>query len=231
VPVWLALPALQPALRLFHMHLNTLGGIGLAALGTLPVLLPTALRAAEPTAAARLSTDLVWALPGVLLIAAGAAAGVWLAVLGAALLAWVICRDLLAWRRAYGAGISAPSAAPLFLATLGLLLLMAGGIAHGAHWLNARAALTGFLAIFLLPLVTGALAPLLPVWRHPGADSPARQAMQRRLAGGGRCRAGLFFLAGAGLLIEIPFAGWLALIALADFTLRLILALYNARHA
>lgn len=64
VPVWLALPELRPMLRLFHLHANTLGFIGLAALGTLPVLLPTALNRPEPSAAARLRRDLPLAIGG-----------------------------------------------------------------------------------------------------------------------------------------------------------------------
>ena len=51
VPVWLAKPELRTLLRLFHLHLNPLGFIGLAALGTLPVLLPTALGQPDPQAA------------------------------------------------------------------------------------------------------------------------------------------------------------------------------------
>ena len=47
IPVW---PTYWHALRIFHLHLNTLGLIGLAALGTLPVLLPTALGLADPQA-------------------------------------------------------------------------------------------------------------------------------------------------------------------------------------
>lgn len=231
VPLWLAMPVLRPALRLFHLHLNTLGVIGLAALGTLPVLFPTALQQPEPTATARLRSDLFWALAGVVLIAAGAAVGFWLAVPGAALCAVVIGRDLVAWGRAHGKKIFAPGAAPLFAATLGLLLVLASGIAHGAGWTAARPALAAYLSLFLLPLVTGALSQLTPVWRHPGADTPLRQAMQRRLIAGGRLRAALFFLAGAGWLVDAPLAGLLALIALSDFALRLLLALYNSRHA
>lgn len=231
VPVWLAMPESRPALRLFHLHLNTLGFIGLAALGTLPVLLPTALREPEPTAAMRLRTDLVPALAGALLVAAGAATGFWLAVPGALLLAWVIGRDLFAWGRAYGRKVGAGETAPLSMATVGLLLLLLAGLAHGAGWMPARAALAAYVALFLLPLVTGALAQLLPVWRFPGAGTPARQTMQRRLAGGGRLRAGLFFSAGLAFLFDAPFAVLPAALALADFALRIGRAFYNPRQS
>ncbi|MFN4148204.1 MAG: hypothetical protein ACK4E4_01485 [Rhodocyclaceae bacterium] len=230
VPLWLVIPELRPPSRLFHLHLNTLGFIGLAALGTLPVLLPTALRLPEPMAATRLRVDLLPAFAGAVLIAAGAAAGYWLSIPGALLFAWVVGRDLIAWWRAYGRKIGAGETAPLLIATIGLLFLLVAGLAHGAGWLAARSALAGYVALFLLPLVTGALAQLLPVWRFPGADTPARTAMQRRLTGAGRFRALLFFIAGLAFLFDAPFAGVPAALALADFVLRLMAALYNSRQ-
>lgn len=208
VPVWLALPELRPALRLFHLHLNTLGFIGLAALGTLPVLLPTALGRPEPSAAARLRDDLLPAVIGALLVAAGAASVSWLALPGALLLVWVGVRTLAAWRRAYGAQLGADAAAPLGAATLGFVVLLLAGLAHGAGWLTARPALAAYVALFLLPLVTGALAVLLPVWRHPGPVTPRRRRLGERLLAASRSRAVLFLAGGLLLLFDRP-AGWL----------------------
>jgi hypothetical protein len=230
VPVWLALPELRPALRLFHLHLNTLGFVGLAALGTLPVLLPTAMRQPDPAAASRLRADLLPAFAGALLVAAGAAAGFWLAIPGALLLGWVVVRDLAAWWRAYRAKVGAGGTAPLVLAPLGFLLLLLAGFAHGTGLTATRPALAAYVALFLLPLVTGALAELLPVWRHPGADSPARQAMQRILTGGARWRAALFLATGLLLLSAQPYAWLPAALALGGFLLRLGMALYNPRR-
>lgn len=210
VPVWLALPELRPALRLFHLHLNTLGFIGLAALGTLPVLLPTTLGRPDPEAGKRLQRDLPIAAGGAVLVAAGAASSAWLAVVGALLLGWVTARNLFAWQRVFGvlsivgAGHTA-SAASLAGATLGLLLLMALGIVHGFGWIEARPSLAAYVALFLLPLVTGALSHLLPVWRHPGVASSRRAAMAQGLARGGQWRA-LLFLVG-GLLLVFDQAG------------------------
>jgi hypothetical protein len=45
IDIW---PAYWKPLRLFHLHLNTIGLVGLAALGTLPVLMPTALGKTGP---------------------------------------------------------------------------------------------------------------------------------------------------------------------------------------
>ena len=50
-------------------------------------------------------------------------------------------------------------------ASLGLLVVIATGLAHGLGGMPGRPAVTGFFALFLLPLVTGALSQLLPVWR------------------------------------------------------------------
>jgi hypothetical protein len=214
VPVWLAQPELGAALRLFHLHLNTLGFIGLAALGTLPVLLPTVLGRPDPDAAARLRRDLPFAASGVLLVAAGAAgghlAGSWLSLCGAALLLWVVGNNLLAWWRAFGLAsiIGAGAAASLLAATTGLALLLLLGMAHGLGLIVARPAIASFVAAFLLPLVTGALSQLLPVWRHPGGDSPQRRILHERLAWSSRWRTVLFLAGGIWLAFD-DVRGWL----------------------
>lgn len=207
VPVWLALPELRPALRLFHLHLNTLGFIGLAALGTLPVLLPTTLGRPEPTAAGRLLRELPIAAGGAMLVAAGAASAALLAVIGAFLLLWVVVRNLLAWQRTFALRsiIGAGGTASLAGATLGFAVLLILGVVHGLGWIEARQSLASYVALFLLPLVTGALSHLLPVWRHPGVASSRRAVMMLRLSQGGQWRA-LLFLAG-GLLLAFDYGG------------------------
>ena len=229
VPVWLALPEMRAALRLFHLHLNTLGFIGLAALGTLPVLLPTALRQPDLQAGLRLRADLPSAVAGALLVAAGAAATFWLALPGAMLLVWVCLRNLAAWSRTYRAKVGAGGTAPLVVATTGFVLLLLAGIVHGAGFVAARPALAAYVALFLLPLVTGALAQLLPVWRHPGPDSPRRRRLGERLVTGGRLRAGLFFAGGGLLLFELPGGASLAAAGLLLFATRLAMALWLDR--
>lgn len=210
VPVWLTQPQLGAALRLFHLHLNTLGFIGLAALGTLPLLLPTALGRPDPQVAARLRRDLPLASIGVMLVAAGATGAVWLAGFGAALLLWAVAANLLAWRYAFGLKtvVGAGATASLTAATLGLVLLLLLGLAHGVGVVPGRPAVAAFMALFLLPLVTGALSHLLPVWRHPRGATQARSALQARLVWGGRWRT-LLFLLGGGLLALDDARGWL----------------------
>lgn len=226
VPVWLALPGLRAPLRLFHLHLNTLGFIGLAALGTLPVLLPTALGRPDAQAAVRLRRDLLPASAGALLVAAGAAGAPWLALPGAVLLLWVTGRNLLAWQRGFGwRKIGRDGAAlPLAGATAGFALLLLLGAAHGLGWLPARPAIAGFAALFLLPLVTGALSQLLPVWRHPGPDSPRRRALRERLAWGGGWRAALFGAGGILLACDVPAGAAGAAAGLAFFAANLLRA-------
>jgi hypothetical protein len=231
VPVWLALPELRIPLRLFHLHLNTLGFIGLAALGTLPVLLPTALKRPDAEAATRLRKDLLPAVGGALLVAAGAASASWLALPGVALLSWVVGRNLLAWRRGFGwRAIGGDGAAmPLTGATAGFALLLVLGVAHGGGWLPARPAIAGFAALFLLPLVTGALSQLLPVWRHPGPDSPRRRALRERLVRGGGWRAALFCIGGILLTLDVPLGVVGAAAGLAFFAANLIRAFWLDR--
>jgi hypothetical protein len=219
VPFLLARPEWRAALRLFHLHLNTLGFIGMAALGTLPVLLPTALGRPEPTATARLRSDLWLAASGALLVAVGSASLAFLAAAGALLLGAVTLRNLLAWRRAYGwaAIVGDGGTAPLAAATLGLLWLLVFGLLHGAGMLPPAPAIAAWAGAFLLPLVTGALTQLLPVWRHPGADSPARRDMRGRLARWGWARALLFLAGGCLLALGMPAGGIPVAVALLLF--------------
>ncbi len=218
------------AARNVHLHLNTLGFVGLAALGTLPVLLPTALRRPDSQAAHWLRRRLPVAFAGVAAAAGGAAFGSPLALIGAAFLAVTAFGLLVHWGRSFGwrSLFADGAAAPLCsaLAFYGALQF-AGGFHAGASSLVASANLLPAFAIgFLLPLVSGALTQLLPVWRWPGPATPARQEMRHRLARCGRLRAVLLpvggFLAIGNLVL--PALG-LAALALALFVADLVFAL------
>lgn len=204
-------PAQRGALRLFHLHANLLGFVGLTALGTLQVLLPTSLGQPDPGAASRLRHDLKWAMAGTLLIAVGASLvptgaarlGQGLALLGAGLYGWVVLRMLRAWQVRFGKVLlqihgAAPS---LTAAALGLFCLLILGVAHGYGSLPARPAVAGFVIAFLLPLVSGAAAHLLPVWLRPGAQGPWHKALRTRLCRWGGMRALLLLL--VGLVIAV----------------------------
>lgn len=197
-----AWPSQWAAWRQLHLHLNTLGLVGLAALGTLPVLLPTAMGRADPDAASWLRQRLWLAVGGVLLVAAGAAFHWVLAAIGAGLMLVATLGLLGQWGHCFSfrAIVADGVGASLLAATGGLVLTLAAGIAHGAGLTVPAPTLLAWLVGFLLPLVSGALSQLLPVWRWPGPQSAARLEMRRRLATGGNWRALFFLLAAAHAL-------------------------------
>jgi len=201
VPPLVAVPDLYGSLRAFHLHLNPLGLVGLAALGTLPVLLPTALGQPDPEAANWLRRRLVPATAAVALVAGGAAFAWPLAVAGAAAL-WIVALGLAGqWWRRFGPALlwNDGAAASLSLALAGFLVLVPAGVLHAAGFIPARPSIAAWAAGFLMPLVTGALSQLLPVWRRPGPATPERAAMASGLKAGGRWR-GLLFLAAGGAM-------------------------------
>lgn len=206
VPPLLAVPALYYPLRAFHLHLNTLGLVGLAALGTLPLLLPTALGKPDPDAGPWLRRRLGLAAGGVLAVAAGSAFAWPLAALGAVILIYLGLELARQWWRRFGPGQlwRDGAAASLGAALAGMLVLTGAGILHGAGLIAARPAIVAWGAGFLLPLVTAALSQLLPVWRWPGPAIPARAIMRSRLVATGRWRGLLFFGAGLALLGNLP---------------------------
>lgn len=203
-------PAERNSLRLFHLHANLLGFVGITALGTLQVLLPTCLGQTDRHAASRLRTDLKWATGGALLIALGAFSR-WpgsasmvaptLALLGAACYGAVVLRMLRDWQTAFGTALlQAHGAAPsLAAAAFGLLGLLAFGVAHGFGGLPARPAVAGFVIAFLLPLVSGSAGHLLPVWLRPGVQGEWHRVLRTRLSRWGGVRA--LFLVVLGLAI------------------------------
>ena len=118
----------------------------------------------------------------------------------------------------------------MLAAVAGLLVTLAAGVAHGAGLLPGRPTLLAWGAGFLLPLVTGALSQLLPVWRWPGPALPARHIMRQKLAASGGLRAALF-LAGALALLGgfAPAAGLLVASALLLFIAGLLQAVRVSR--
>lgn len=217
------LPQQRAALRLFHLHLNTLGFIGLTALGTLAVLLPTAAARPDAQAAARLRLDLPLAVGGVFLIAAGAAWFKPAAYTGMALLLIPVVRLGSAWTGRFWRelGVAHGAAPSLALALFGLAALLFLGAGHAKGRLVGTDAIFGFVLAFLLPLVTGAVSQLLPLWLRPGKQVPwhrdARDALGRFAA----LRALAFVSAGFAVALNWQEAAWLAAAALAAFVVQL----------
>lgn len=219
IPAMRFWPESQQALRVVHLHLNTLGFLGFAALGTLPVLLPTALNAPDPTAAGRLRADLPLAVVAVLAIAFGAAFWRPLA-LGGAVLAMIPALKLgFAWQKRYERQTVTAPAVPLVAALLGYLLLLLGGAAHAQAVAESHGAPIAFVAIFLLPLLTGALTQLLPVWRYPGKRVPVRDRMHAVLRRHPVGRSLLFLGGGVLLLLGFGSGIWLAAAGTFSFAL------------
>lgn len=220
------------ALRLFHLHLNTIGLLGLAALGTLPVLLPTVIGQPDPEAAGWLRRRLWLVAGGALVIAAGTAVLWPFAVPGAALLLVAALGLVGQWARRFGFQrlLGDGIAASLLAAVFGLLLTLSAGVAHAAGLLPGRPDLYAWGAGFLLPLVTGTLSQLLPVWRWPGPTIPARLLMRQKLAATGAWRGGLFLLAAIAILAgHDRLAGVFLLTALALFAIALLQAVRVSR--
>ena len=232
VPLMQLLPSYWKPLRLFHLHLNSLGLVGLAALGTLPVLLPTALGKPDPEAAGWLRRRL-WLVAGGALVVATGTAVVWLfAVPGAALMLVAALGLVGQWARRFGfrALLADGVAVSLLCAVAGLLLTLAAGVAHGSGLIAGRPTSLAWGVGFLLPLVTGALSQLLPVWRWPGPAIPARQLMRQKLASSGVWRAAMFFIAAIALLAGFDsLAGGLVIGAIGLFAGSLLQAMRLSR--
>ncbi|MCF6354739.1 MAG: hypothetical protein L3J26_06485 [Candidatus Polarisedimenticolaceae bacterium] len=215
-------PAQWLPLRRLHLHINLLGFVGLAALGTLRVLLPTAGGFPDPQAGVWLMKEWRWLVAGTLLIAAGAAWSVMLADIG--LLLWLIAlvRLVQGLLKAHQGRLWQwhGAAASLMIAVAGLMLCLVGGALHGHGLLPASQASEAFVIAFLLPLVTGAATHLLPLWRL--SSQPEQQQQLRERLGYLSMVRGLAFLA-AGLLtlLSQPWAFWIAIAALCQFLAQL----------
>ena len=215
------------AFRQFHLHMNIFGFVGLTAVGTLRVLLPTVAGYNDPVTGVRLQRDLYPMALGALLMAAGSAGWYWLVWPGLAF--WLVPLARFAfplvshWREQVW-GWHRPGMS-LGLAVAGLMLVLIAKGFHAAGVLPGEAALPLFVYMFLFPLVTGAISYLLPVWVWPARNDTAYEAAVQRLAWGSGVRALVFFAAGILTLSGQPGAAYLAGAAMAIFLIQLIWAL------
>ncbi|MBF0191131.1 MAG: hypothetical protein HQL99_08370 [Magnetococcales bacterium] len=218
--VW---PEQWSPLRSAHRHLNLLGWIGLTAVGTLQVLLPTVGGYTDPLAGQRLFLDRKYAVLGVVLMTGGAAWEPWLSVPGVVAWGWVLARLLPPM---HGHGIRMARANGSAISLLGALFGFWCALVS-ALWQQGQVMLPLFLTLFLFPLVTGALAHLLPLWWWPGLATPQRNRAQHLLGRWALLRVGTFWLAGAGLVAG---AAWGAYLAAAPLLLFLGQVAWLARH-
>ncbi len=216
-------PQQWAGLRRLHLHLNTVGFIGLTAMGTLAVLLPTVAGRPDPEVGPWLRRNLRWALTGTVLVSVGAAWFSPLAWVGAVAWAIPLGRLGIRWLRLYRAEIFAlHGAAPLLAAALaGFAASLLFGAA--AVFFPELTPTSVFVAGFLLPLVSGAASQLLPVWLRPGVQGDWHARLRRRLGRYGGVRAALFSVSGIvggmgqewGLLLGAATLLWFMVQALA----------------
>lgn len=202
------IPEQLSALRILHIHFNTLGIIGITALGTLQVLLPTATQRSDPEVAARMRKHLKWVVAGIVVTACASAWHRNFAWIGVTLLAMPLFVILKTWLKLYSNAIfKVHGAVPLLMAAqCGYSISLIIGLIHAYHQQHFSPVAT-FIIAFLMPLVTGAVSYLLPLWMRPGQQTAWHQAARKRLGFWGGIRA-LLLLAGgvmAGYGYEI---GW-----------------------
>lgn len=221
------------ALHRLHLHLNTLGFVGLTAVSTLAVLLPTVAGRPDPEVGSRLRRDLPWAVAGTLLVAIGSAWYSPLAWIGGALWALPLVRLGASWLRLYRVEILARhGAAPLLAAALaGLALSMVFGAMNSIPAAGAFRATEPALAFvngFMLPLVSGAASQLLPVWLRPGVQSSWHAGLRDSLGRYGGVRAVLFCTGGLVAGLGHPWGLLLGAATLIWFLLQAATALLQA---
>ncbi len=233
VPAMAVWPDAYRELRLLHLHFNTLGFLGLTAIGTLQVLLPTALGKPDAGATSRLRTGLWPTVGAVLAIGLGASFSLPWALAGALVLSVVGLLLGWGWIRAYGlhAIVSDGAATALGTALLGFLLSIVFGALHAFKLAAGHDAVLAFVALFLLPLVTGALSQLLPVWRWPGPRTVAREQMRAALVIGASVRSLLFLAGGVAIAMGSPEGFWLAAAGLLLFVARLLKSFFPPKNA
>jgi hypothetical protein len=210
-------PEAHAALRDFHLHINLYGFIGLTAVGTLQVLMPTAAGQPDPEAGGRLKHGVRLAFFGSLLLAAGQAAeAFWLAALGTGLWGWVLGEMLLAWLRLFrGRMLRWHGVEPaLGVAGLGFAAALAATLLDSAGMLELSSPLTIFLPGFLMPLISGAAGQLAPVWLKPGRREEWHDQSVAALGRWGGARALLFLSAALIPLFGYQCAGMPGLAAL-----------------
>ena len=224
------IPSQRAALRLLHLHLNTLGFIGITALGTLQVLLPTVAQRPDAYAASRMHKHLKWVVLGTVITACGAAWHHNLAWIGMTLLAISLFGIFKSWLQLYSKDVFKlhGAAPPLAVALCGYAIALLIGAAH-AHYQPHFNPIATFIIAFIMPLVTGAVSHLLPLWLRPGQQTAWHQAARKHLGFGGGLRA-LIFMAG-GVMVGLGHGiGWyLALIAAGVFIAQTLLLFMTNR--
>ena len=204
-------------MRQAHMHLNLLGFVGLTAVGTLQVFLPTVGHYPDPEVGLRLRRDLKYALGGAFLLALAASLEFsWLSWLGRLL--WLISLFHLLvslWRHRREIWQASGAATSLVIALLGFVWMLL---------LAPPVSLALFIGAFLLPLVTAALSHLLPLWWWPAGPAERRTRAQVLLGRGGAVRGLLFLVAGGSMYLGHYEGAVIAVTVVVVFGMQVLLA-------
>ncbi|MBF0453775.1 MAG: hypothetical protein HQL72_03030 [Magnetococcales bacterium] len=202
------------SLRSIHQQFNIMGFIGLTAIGTLQVFLPTVGGYSDPNTGTRLKQHLPFAVVGTLFLAAGAADIPYCDLLGKAL--WLVPLLSLAhpcWKNRQKFNPRSGAAFSLLGALWGFIGLVVTGEATTLPYL---------FYFFLFPLVTGALSHLLPLWWWPGVPTQKRDDAQRFLGGWGAYRLLGFYGAGLVAIWHHDWGGWIGWVTLLSFAGQLL---------
>jgi len=207
------------AFRRFHLHLNLLGFIGITALSTLRVLLPTTTKIHDSNSAKWLSDQWPWMVLGILAIATGSAWYAPGALIGLLLLAFpllTLARAMIVqqWHGIHKLHGAAPA---LGIALVGFLtcLLVSGVHIHGLLSGSNLALL--FILIFILPLVTGAGSHLIPLWMPAKTGGISEKRSRQTLGRYSALRCATFFASGILLIAGYALYYLPALAALLHF--------------
>jgi hypothetical protein len=160
----------------------------------------------------------------------------WLPALAwAGLVLWAIplTRLLLAWIGRFGSAIIAMHGAAVSLAAAlaGFMLLLLTGALHGTGVLQGSHAVPAYFLGFLLPLVTGAVTHLLPLWIRPGAHTRWHDRVRRGLGRYAGVRVVLFLAAGSLAALGEIEGLFIGAAGLAMFVLQALHTLVTARRA
>ena len=226
------LPEQRNALRIFHLHMNTLGFIGITALGTLQVLLPTVAQKPDPDIAVRMRLHMKWVIAATLVTACTVAWHPAFAWIGLLLFAVPLAGIGRAWLRLYAAHIFAlHGAIPSLAAALaGFIFTLVLAAINGYLQLDYQP-LQLFIIGFLMPLVIGAASYLLPLWLKPGRLTEWHHSARRCMGFGSGIRSVILLLGGIMAGLGIQAGWWLALLAVVSFVISLLLAMTRTAAA
>jgi len=207
------------AFRRFHLHLNLLGFIGITALSTLRVLLPTTTKIHDANSAKWLSDQWPWMVLGIVVIATGSAWYAPGALIGLLLLAFpllTLARAMIIqqWHGIHKLHGAAPA---LGIALVGFFtcLVVSGAHIHGL--LSGTNLTLLYILIFILPLVTGAGSHLIPLWIPAKADGISEVHARQTLGRYSTLRCAAFFTSGLLLIAGYDLYYLPALTALLHF--------------